>query len=300
MDIQLFRSFLMVSEMGNITKAAEVLNFSQPTVTTHIRTLEEQYQVRLFKRIGRKIYITEAGRQMAERVERLLDIYQELDTVMQSFSTAQQPIKVGTSTAVGSYIISPVLLDFQQIGMDVPVVVDTCADLPTTVKGLMDGRYDIAIVHGPIQDAQIKQFELSREKLVWVVQKDLLAAHQGSKKVGEYPFVNFHLGCVYRNLFEELLKERGIQSVIEYRDAEAIKRAVLDGIGTSILPFRLVEPFLADGTLVAFEDMPQLSFLMSLAFHKSMLLMPALRKLLSLFAQHADIKSGLTKQIAKK
>jgi DNA-binding transcriptional LysR family regulator len=61
MDIRLLQTFLLVSKIGNVTQAAEQLNFSQPTVTAQIRTLEEHFEVLLFERVGKKLYITEAG-----------------------------------------------------------------------------------------------------------------------------------------------------------------------------------------------------------------------------------------------
>ena len=61
MDIQLLKTFCMVARLGNITQAAEQLNFTQPAVSAQIRTLEEHFGVPLFERIGKKLYITEAG-----------------------------------------------------------------------------------------------------------------------------------------------------------------------------------------------------------------------------------------------
>ena len=56
MDIQLFRTFLLVAKLNNITQAAEQLNFTQPTVTAQIQTLEEHFGAALFERIGKKLY----------------------------------------------------------------------------------------------------------------------------------------------------------------------------------------------------------------------------------------------------
>ncbi len=300
MDIQLFQSFLLVSKLSSITKAAEILNFTQPTVTAQIRTLEEHYGVYLFERIGRKLYITEAGRELAIHTEKLLAVYCDINTVMQRFSDVNSPIKIGASTVVASYIISPILLDFQNIGIAGSVIIDTRTDLPTTIKGLMDNTFDIAIVHNKINNSQIIQFDLSHEELVWIVKRDLFVENNHCKDVSHYPFINFRPGCVYRSMFEEVLQEKGVHSIIEYSDAEAIKRAVLDGVGSSILPYILVEPFLADGTLVEFTNVPKLTFVMSVAFHKSKVLTPAMQTLLLIFAEHANIQSDLTEYIHTK
>ncbi|WP_371371861.1 LysR family transcriptional regulator [Sporomusa aerivorans] len=293
MDIQLFRTFLLVAKLKNITQAAEQLNFTQPAVTAHIRTLEEHFGVLLFERIGKKLYITEAGRELTIHVEKLLNLCCDMDTAMQRFSNLNSPVKVGASTAAASYILSPILLDFQKSGVAGSVTVDICPNLPLTIKGLMDNVFDIAIVHDKIDSSQIIQFELSHEKLVWVAKRDLIATNNNCQDISEYPFINFRPGCVYRTKYEDVVKEKDIQSLIEYSDAEAIKQAVLDGLGVSVLPYVLVEPFLANGILVELAGTPQLDFVMYVAFHKSKMLTPAIRSLLLLVAEHANIQNGL-------
>ena len=76
MDIQLFQTFCLVAKLNNITQAAEQLNFTQPAVTAQIRMLEERYGITLFERIGKKLYITEAGRAMLSNAETLLLAYE--------------------------------------------------------------------------------------------------------------------------------------------------------------------------------------------------------------------------------
>jgi len=293
MDIQLFRTFLLVAKLSNITQAAEQLNFTQPAVTAQIRTLEEHFGILLFERIGKKLYITEAGRELTMHTEKLLNTYHDMANAMQNFSDFNTPIKIGASTTAASYILSPILLDFQNRGIGDSVMVDICTNLPITIKGLIDNTFDIAIVHDKIDSSQIIQFELSNEKLVWVAKHDLVVTNNNCQDISDYPFINFRPGCVYRTKYEEVVKEKDVHSIIEYSDAEAIKRAVLDGLGVSVLPYVLVEPFLANGTLVELTSVPQLTFVMYVAFHKSKVLTPTMRSLLLIFAEHADMQSGL-------
>lgn len=82
MDIQLLKTFCMVARLGNITQAAEQLNFTQPAVSAQIRTLEEHFGVPLFERIGKKLYITEAGRYLVEPAEKMLSLYSETSIIL--------------------------------------------------------------------------------------------------------------------------------------------------------------------------------------------------------------------------
>ncbi|SDF14181.1 LysR family transcriptional regulator [Sporomusa acidovorans] len=294
MDIQLFQTFLQVAKLNNITQAAEQLNFTQPAVTAQIRALEDHYGVALFERIGKKLYITEAGRELTVQAEKLVGIYQNIDTAMQRFAAISDSVKVGAATTAASYILSPVLLEFQNRGIPGSVTVDICSNLPVTLKGLMDNTYDIAVVHNKIANNHIIQFDLFQERLVWVASRELVAAHNHCTDISRYPFINFRPGSVYRTKFEEVLKDKeAIHSIIEYSDAEAIKRAVLDGMGASILPYVLVEECLTEGALIEFTKAPQITFVMSVAFHKSKELTPAMRSLLTIFAEYAQEESGL-------
>src|SRR3546814_17495775 len=107
---------------------------------------------------------------------------------MKRFSNIDQPIKIGASTTAASYILSPILLDFQHRVQTGNVVVDICPTLPITIKGLMDNNFDIAIVHSKINHNQIVQFDLLPETLVWVVHRDLFEANQNSQDVSQNLF----------------------------------------------------------------------------------------------------------------
>lgn len=297
MDIQLFRTFLLVAKLENITQAAEQLNFTQPAVTAQIRMLEEKYGVTLFERIGKKLYITDSGRELVTHAERLMSAFNDLHTALQHFSDFSSPIKLGASTTAASYFLSPVLLEYQNLAIKSPVMVDIYTNLPTTIKGLLDNKFDIAFVHNKINNNQIVQFDLSHEKLVWVVNRELFVKNHHNQDICHYPFINFRPGCVYRNLFEETLHGKNIHAIIEYSDAEAIKRAVLDGMGASILPNVLVDSYVKDGTLIELTDAPQLTFVMSVAFHKNKILTSDMKRLLMIFAEHGNISNKLVAYI---
>lgn len=159
------------------------------------------------ERIGKKLCITEAGRELTEHTEKLLAAYNAINIAMQRFSDLNSPIKIGASTTAASYILSPILLDFQNRGIAGSVIVDICTNLPITLKGLMDNTFDIAIVHNKINNNQIIQFDMPNPKLVWVAKRDLVIANNNCQDISKYPFINFRPGCVYRSKFEELIKK---------------------------------------------------------------------------------------------
>ena len=291
MDIQLFQTFCLVAKLNNITQAAEQLNFTQPAVTAQIRMLEERYGITLFERIGKKLYITEAGRAMLSHAETLLDAYEGLNAAIEQFSAFNPTIRIGASTTTASYIISTALLEFQRTGTPGAVTVDVCPTLPETIKGLLDNEFDLAVVHDKIANRQIRQVDLSHEKLVWVVARDLFDKKGQDQDVNHYAFINYRPWCIYRMKFEETLQEKDIHPVIELSDSEAIKRAVLEGVGVSILPYVLVESLLADGTLVELPSSPPLMFSLSVAFHKDKLFTPSVQTLFDILKALGNARS---------
>ena len=79
MTLRHFRIFVAVCKQGGITKAAESLYLAQPAVSLAVRELEEHYDVRLFDRIGRRLYLTEAGKEFLAYAERILALCDDLE-----------------------------------------------------------------------------------------------------------------------------------------------------------------------------------------------------------------------------
>jgi DNA-binding transcriptional LysR family regulator len=81
MDIRHFITFKKVAELGNFTRASEVLGYAQSSITTHIKALESDLGTQLFDRIGKRIELTNAGIKLLEYTNELLDIYEKIESV---------------------------------------------------------------------------------------------------------------------------------------------------------------------------------------------------------------------------
>lgn len=294
MDLRLLQAFLLVTKTGNITQAAEQLNFSQPTVTAQIRTLEDHFGVLLFERVGKKLYITDAGRRLISYAEKLLVIHGEAQVVLQEFAQ-DRTINVGLGTAVAAHTLSPILRDFQKMVKNVSVSIEHCLDLPITVKGILDNSFDLAFVHDHIANSRIMQFEVVVQKLVWVAHPNLVERH--GNNVWSLPFIALKKGSIYRPKYDHFLQERSITPILVYSDSEAIRQAVVNGLGVGVLPEVLVNDHLSDGTLIELSNAPELEIVFSVIFHKDKTFAPAIRTLLNIIAEHSNIKSGLAEYL---
>jgi len=297
MDIQLFRTFLLVAKLLNITRAAEQLHLTQPAVTGQIRTLEGHFGVSLFERVGKKLSLTHAGRELYSQAEILMSAYTNMHTALQTLSDKFEVIKFGSSTAMASYVLPPILREFNSRGIKGTVSIEICTFIADTVKGLMENTYDLALLHDQLDHGHILQFPFSKERLAWVAQRKLVKRNDNCLDISRYPFINYLPGSVYRAKFEKILKEKNIVPVIEYSDAQSISRAVLDGLGIGVLPYVAVAPELADGKLIEFTTVPPLTVVLSVAFHKNKVLSPAMRELLSIFATRATVDTNLSEYL---
>lgn len=290
MDLRLIRTFLSVAKTQNITQAAEEMNFSQPAVTAQIKTLEEHFGVMLFERVGKKLHITEAGECLIGYAQRLLILHNEAQAALQEYSY-DKTINIGLGTAVAAHTLSPILQEFQKAMPHVAVSIEHCFNLPITVKGILENDFDFAVVHDKISHNRIVQFNIALQKLVWVVRPDLVERH--GRNVWQHPFVALKQGSIYRKIYDEELRQKDIRPVLEYSDSEAVRQAVLNGLGVGILPEILVRDSLSEGTLVAFSQVPKLDIIFSVIFHKEKIFTKATRELITMIAVRANMKSSL-------
>lgn len=290
MDIRLLQTFLLVAKTGNITQAAEQLNFSQPTVTAQIRTLEEDFGVLLFERVGKKLYITEAGLRLTTYAEKLLLLYGEAKATVQEFAHDRN-IRIGLGTAVAAHTLSPILRAFQEQVSNVSVSIEHCFDIPIAVKGILDNTFDLALVHDNVSNGRIVQFDIVVEKLLWVAHTNLVNTY--GHNMWRLPFIALKQGSIYRTKYDQFLREKSITPILEYSDSEAVRQAVLNGLGVGVLPEILVRSHVEDGTLHEFRDAPKLEIDFSVIFHKDKTFTLAMRTLFMLIAEHANVNNGL-------
>ena len=81
MELRNLITFLKIVETGSFSKAAEQLRYSQSTVTVQIQQLEEELNVQLFDRIGKKIYVTEKGRELETHAQKMIDLSQKIASI---------------------------------------------------------------------------------------------------------------------------------------------------------------------------------------------------------------------------
>ena len=231
------RSFHAVAREGGFTAASRALNISQPTLTTQVKTLEEYFGVTLFHRRGRKIEMTDTGRELYKLSRRIMS----LEADAQDLLNAHGGFHAGKLTigAVGPYHATEMLGLFSAKYPDVKLQV-AIGNSKVTVDRLLDYSVDIAVLAHVEDDPRVLAIPYSKHPVVVFVHKDHRFASRRSLRVKELEGERFVLreeGSTTRRAFEQALALSGvsINVVMEIGSREAVWLAVAQGIGISVV-----------------------------------------------------------------
>ncbi|MCK8142638.1 LysR substrate-binding domain-containing protein [Flavobacterium sp. I-SCBP12n] len=167
MDFRL-KVFYIVASRLSFTKAATELFITQPAVSKHIQELEEQYEIKLFERNGSKISLTSAGEVLLNHTKNIFEIYREIDFDMSSLINERNGLlRIGASTTISQYIISPLLARFHQKMENIKVNLRN-GNTEQIESALLKKEIEIGIVEGQSKNKSIKYRQFLKDELVLV------------------------------------------------------------------------------------------------------------------------------------
>lgn len=293
MEIRLFKTFLLVAKLLNITKAAEQLSFSQPAITAQISSLEDAFHVQLFKRNGKRLALTEAGQKMVEYAESFISLYEEAQNAMESFGRQDASLRLGVSTQMINYFLPHIIMELQGQMPQLHVNVEVCMNTQEVVRGVQERRYDFGFIHGKNTLAQICEHGIWSDDVLWVASADFIAQKGPVEDIRKCPLINYSEGSVFRAKLERHIHSSEFHSAVEYSDSEAIKRAVIGGLGISYLPRTLVQDEVNRGMLVLLEQGPTLQLRISLIHRRDKVFSVPMYALLLLLSNQPGADSSI-------
>ncbi|WP_281638312.1 LysR family transcriptional regulator [Flavobacterium marginilacus] len=167
MDFRL-KVFFTVATRLSFTKAASELFITQPAISKHIQELEEEYKTKLFERNGSKIALTNAGETLLKHTKNIFEIYREIDFDLSTFSNERKGLlRLGASTTIAQYIISPLLARFHQ-KLEAVKVNLLNGNTEQIENALLKKEIEIGIVEGQSKNPSIKYTQFIRDELVLV------------------------------------------------------------------------------------------------------------------------------------
>lgn len=260
MDFRL-KVFYTVAFRLNFTKAATELYITQPAVSKHIQELEETYQTKLFERNGSKIALTPAGEILLKHTKNIFEIYREIDFDMSSFIKDRQgQLRLGASTTISQYIISPVLARFHQKQQDIKVNLLN-GNTEQIENALINKEIEIGIVEGQSKNQSIKYVPFIKDELVLVCNTKNPLVKQNTISLDDLKtmkFITRERGSGTLEVIEYALKHVGVkltdlQIEMQLGSTESIKSYLLNSGCFAFMSIHAVGKELKNNELVVVD-----------------------------------------------
>ena len=249
MDLRRLEIFVKVAELGSFSRAAEALFLTQPTVSEHVRGLEDEVGVQLLDRLGRGTAPTRAGTLLLGYARRILTLAREASQAIEQFQgRVSGELMLGGSSIPGEYIVPAFIGAFRGKYPDVRIslLIGSSREVQQWVE---EGRVEIGVVGAPPSGRALEGRQLMSDELLVVVGADHPWATRGSVSLDELktePMILRERGSGSRETFERALEQVGLdlgafRIVGEIASTQAIKEAVRAGVGISLISRRAVQ-----------------------------------------------------------
>lgn len=261
MEISRLRSFAAVVKYGSFTKAAEQLYLSQPTVSTHIRALEEQLGCQLIMRTTKSTEVTSKGQELYGYAAGILELWDR--AVQACHNTERKIIHLGASTIPSAYILPDILPEYGKRNPNTYFVIHQ-SDSQGIINGLEESLFDLGLVGMRPKSAALNSRAFYRDNMVLVTPvapKYLSLQAYPVTPVNELlrePIIlreeGSGSGKNAAGYLERMgIAERDLHVVARVNDQEAVKNLVAGGLGVSILSEKAAERFVQEKRLLQFE-----------------------------------------------
>jgi DNA-binding transcriptional LysR family regulator len=265
MEDHKLRVFCAVAETKSFSKASEVIHLTQPAVSLQIQAMEELYETRLFDRSGNSINLTPAGEILYKRAKEILALYAEAQHNISEITGAiKGSLSIGASSTIGNYLLPHIIAAFKKKVPQVNISL-VVSNTKTITERLNAGEIDIALVEGDVSKQRFSVETLISDELVvimspahpWAERRSLSAI-----ELTKEPLILREEGSGTRQIILKHLEEHGIKLdqlkiALVMGSTEAIKGAVEEGLGVSIMSGWAVRKWLKQGLLkvATFKDL---------------------------------------------
>jgi DNA-binding transcriptional LysR family regulator len=254
MDLTYLRTFREVAKCHSFTRAAEVLGYAQSSVTAQIQKIEKEYGVSLIERHGRQLRLTPPGEELLKLVVEILELYdRSKETIAQQVAGT---LTIGTIDSLAAFYLPPFLQKLRTRFPKLTFHLQTDREA-SIIEKVKDGEYDVGfMLDRKSADSTLYRKVVRAEPLVLIAPSNHPLTQLDTvmlEDLNQSELIVSEQSCIYRNLFETLLKEQRIAFRIgfELSNLEAIKHCVMNGLGIGMLPRIVVEEEIQRGQLTA-------------------------------------------------
>lgn len=270
MDFHQLRVFVEVVKQKSFSRAAENIFLSQPTVSAHIKVLENEVGVPLLDRSQRQPVPTAAGKVLFQYAQQLLSLKEEtLSTIQQEYQVVKGHLQLAASSVPGTYYLPGMLLFFRNQYPEVTFSV-MLRDTKQVLQSIREFTFDLGFIGEPGNREEVHQIKLTDDELILITPPGTALPRENGELNGtdlpytglqhclEMPFILREPGSATRTVFEKAFKKtlgktRGLNIIAYLEGLEAIKEAVKKGLGATVISKKAVEHELQQGSLEGYR-----------------------------------------------
>lgn len=232
--------FLKVAQLQSVTKASEELHLTQPAVSIQLNNFQDQFPIPLTEVVGRKLFITDFGKEIALAAEKIInEAYAINHKTLAYQGKLSGRLKISV-VSTGKYVMPYFLSEFMKQHNGIDLNVDVTNKL-RVIESLEMNEVDFALVSVLPEKLKINRIELMPNRLYYVGSSALKQKNIRSKKklFEELPLIYREQGSATRNAMETFIKKNKytVKKKMELTSNEAVKQAVISGLGCSIMPY---------------------------------------------------------------
>lgn len=250
--IRQLQIFLKLSQTLSITKAAQELHLTQPAVSLQIKNLQDQFEIPLTEMVGRRVYLTDFGHEIALAAENILNEVYAIDYkthAHKGYLTGGLKISV---VSTGKYVMPYFLADFLKRNQGVELFMDV-TNKAKVLESLEKNLVDFSLVSVLPENLKLERVAMMQNKLFLVGgpgEKYRLKPYD-NKIFEQLPLIYREQGSGTRLIMEKYIKthELNVRKKMELTSNEAVKQAVIAGLGCSIMPLIGIKNELENGQL---------------------------------------------------
>ena len=231
--------FLKIVKTLSVTKASEELHLTQPAVSIQLRNFQSQFEIPLTEVVGRKIYITDFGKEIAESAENIINQVYAINYKTLAYKgqlTGRLKISV---VSTGKYVMPYFLSDFIKQHDGIELLMDV-TNKSSVLESLENNEVDFALVSILPTTLNFEKIDLLQNKLYLVGNSERRFKKSSSTKeiFKDLPLIYREKGSGTRQTMEKFIQQHNIPALkkMELTSNEAVKQAVLAGLGYSIMP----------------------------------------------------------------
>lgn len=252
-DFELYRIFYVVASNGNITKAAEELNISQPAISKSIKNLELQLGGQLFVRTKKGVVLTSEGKEFYHYISQAIELIGNAESKFTELINLEVGvIKIGVSTTLTKMFLIPYIKEFHEKypNIDIQIITNVSSDL---ILKLRNGLIDIVIFNddGKSDYADMELIKCSTIQDCFVTNKKMFKNGVSIKELSKHPLVLLPKGSKTREFIDEWAREHGVSlsPIMELAGYSLVIEFTKIGFGIGCVPEEFVKNELENGEL---------------------------------------------------